>query len=371
MFLRTNRGSALVQAMLITGMVASVAGIYAGQYRDAGKNSALARAQAQMMMVEGRLRYMAVHPTTYTCTTDVPTQTRQCVVNMGLLHAQELNLPNVPCPPGNAPCGIRIQNINNPGGGGADNPAPIPTAPGATKGQVYAEIVYTGTDVNVAKVKISDLFIPVDIASLSALCPDATPVFQGFDGAGNLECVALPKCNSPYSIALGVSAANMAMNCAPLNPNPVGCTPPNLIEKIYWDTSVNGFAVTCMPPLDPFAYYGFAPTLENINHVAPPIDSGSGPPPPPTTTTLPTTTTTPPTTLPPTTTTVASSWSSYCFTSGQSCSNVSAADWASLVGDVSSCGCIGGFDYDLVCQSGVIVTHQLPCYLLGGMCACR
>ena len=306
MLLLSKKGSALIQAMLVTGMVASVAGIYAGQYRDAGKTAALSRARAQMMMVEGRVRYMAVHPTTYVCTMDASTGLRTCTVNIGLLKAQGLNIQGIPCQPGlGPPCGVVVQNINNPAGTG--DLAGVPNA-GPLKGQVYAEIAYTGADVNIATVRIADLFIPMDLASLSALCPAASPVFEGFDGAGNLLCRQLPSCTSPNSVVLGLDPTNLQLTCAPLNTSSLACPAGQIIKNIYWDTSVNGFAVSCMPQLDPFAYNQFAPKLENLNHVRPPYDSGAGPPPAPTSTTIPPTTTSlavTPTTAAPTTTTLA------------------------------------------------------------------
>ena len=295
-FMRNSRGNALLNAIVIAGIVAAISGVIMTQTKTTDESSRAPRIRAAMSVMQAKVQALANQYTSYTC--GVPNKTTgitTCDFKSGLLNGLQQIITGAKCA-GGGQCGVIVTAI--PPGGKYFDPVSVTFS---------AQISYQGTEVAIAPIQLQ-YKIPTEVLAQQQgyLCPDLNPIFQGYRPDGSMNCQPLPvNCNLPAGATLNkqgtfivsVVDGTLVPNCNNLGAL-ISCPANQYLSNYSW--SGTAFGSACAPRTDPFAAENFTP------------GSPTGLPPWVTVSTTPTTLP-PPTT---TTTTVPPLIFSSCFVAG-------------------------------------------------------
>lgn len=240
MFLRLNnsKGQGLLAAIMVGAGVASIGGFILVQSQQTEMGLRAPRVRSAMIGKEAQLRLLMNQSSSFSCPTGVHSCTLSPVVQ-GLLAIEEI-IPGARCPTGTSTCGIRVQN-----------PALVGT-------HFTATIDYAGQEISVMEVGVN---IDIPLEALQAAqyeCNSATPRFVGYKPDGTLNCQALPANCGSGEFIVKIDPQTLALTCGRLE-DEVGCKSGYYMSSFRW-TGKNSY-IECLPRLDPFAYFSFAPIL--------------------------------------------------------------------------------------------------------------
>jgi hypothetical protein len=326
--LKTSQGSAVLNALIVAGIIAGISVLIMNQTQVTDKSSRGPRVKSAMTVLETQILSLAMQPGTYQ---NCGQQGKGCQISTKALATfQNLIRPiaGAVCSgvsggsksSGNgASCGVKVQA---PSSLACLNPKNATYNSGCLPGQYYntvnqtfcAEIVYQGTEVAMQPLCASSIIPPYVLQGGASSCTSATDlagpypkvIFQGYDSNGSAICAPIPNCiggnvNLPGNYIVAIDPRNMQTQCKSVSANSLGCPSGSIISNVKWKNVTSAFGTLsviadCKPRKTP-------PDTHTVT-VVPPITVppkvyvpvGSPPPAPvPTTTTLPSS---PPSTLP-------------------------------------------------------------------------
>lgn len=306
----SEAGSALLNAIIVVGIVAAISAIIFTQAQVTDKTSRNPRIKSAMAVMESEIRALASSASSYDCTGVGATMS--CKIKDSVFSSLRKSVSGTICPPGmqQSFCGITV--------------GPIPGVPYYDPVQrVFSgRVTYTGADVPMKPIDV--IFqLPEGIFHSGAFtCPQATPFFAGYDGGGNPVCRPVPNtCYEPMNLdspgvyIYSLDAFTLRPHCKALpSVNMMGCTTAGFLTKLSMATGTIDTA--CDTRKNAFSVFGYTPgsvtqvaalpqgnypVTEPTTTMPPPTGGGGAPPTLPPPTTMPP----PPTTMPiPTTTTL-------------------------------------------------------------------
>jgi hypothetical protein len=333
-------GSALLNAIIVAGIVAGVAGVILSQTGSTDKMSRNPRIKSAMTVLETQMLSMAMQPGLYQGCSE---QAQNCQLNPVALNAlQHLsrNITGAQCPSSSG--GQGGQKGGSRGGNGQSSTTPAcgvavqaPSSlaclnsqnPGfnanCLAGQFYnpvtqtfcAEIFYQGSEVAMQAVCASTTVPQSVLQGDSTSCATATNlagpyprvIFRGYDGAGNAVCSAIPTCSggnvsTPGNYISAIDKVTLQTQCKALNPSFLSCPAGTVLSNLKWNDVNSAFgtitpSADCVPrplPADTHKIQAASPitlppSTYTVTGGAPTTTLGGGSPPVTTPTTMPST----------------------------------------------------------------------------------
>lgn len=231
--LNNQKGSMLVNALAVSIIVAVVSGVILQQSLTSLKTLRLPRIKSAMSAVEGSIRHIAMQPGSYSnCDTPAGAGFSSCSFDLTQLASLKETIPGCDGAPG---CGIFVASVAGPDAG----------FDGTTK-TLFTTISYEGAEISV-KSKVVTIVVPDEILQQNTiLCPDATPIFQGFNPSGTKKCRALDTgkpngCNTAGTYMAGFNVDTMNYVCQTISSAGVSCG--GMIQNVSFVGSA--FNYTC------------------------------------------------------------------------------------------------------------------------------
>jgi hypothetical protein len=242
-----NRGSALLNAIVVAGIVAAISGVIMNQTKVTDEASRAPRIRSAMAVMQGRVQALASQFTSYKCQSS--NNVGSCDADQNIYAQLQANITGAQCPGSNSKCGIAVKNPKF-------NPAQM---------LFTADIVYEGTEVPIAPIKIQ-YRVPTEVLAQqdSFMCPLATPIFKGYNADGSINCVGFPDC-SGGALQLsnqGTFVTSLDVNTLTPQCNTLGaslaCLNTQYMSNYSWIGT--GFTTSCQNRIDPFVAMGYAAT---------------------------------------------------------------------------------------------------------------
>lgn len=240
-FTSSQKGSALLNALVVTGVLVAASGVIYKQSLSMKQQNRYPRIKSTQMIAEASIKSWVMQPVAYeNCGTGSP----QCALKEGL-EGKRFLVRNAKCPQGQSECGFVTEKV-------IFDPS---------TSRFTANLRYEGTEFNVPGKTIELLIPPEVLHSPQVVCPSSTPIFLGLNSDGSPKCRALPgtaSCGSgEYSESLDLAA--LSLNCRALSVNQT-CAANQLVSDIRW--AQGSFQVTCAPRTNVFT---FASNVSNFS----------------------------------------------------------------------------------------------------------
>lgn len=279
-----SQGSALLNAIIVAGIVAGVAAIVMNQTQVTDKSSRGPRIKSAMTVLETQMLSLAMQPGIYQ---NCSQQAQNCHLSESAAMAfQNLNRPvaGAACPgsrtyPGKSnstptSCGVKVQaasslaclNSKNPNfnasclAGRFYNPAT----------QTFcAEIIYQGSEAPMQPVCASTTVPQSVLQGTATACNSAANltgpypkvIFRGYDSAGNAVCSPIPSCIGGNVAMAGnyitsIDKLSLQTQCKALGSGFLSCPSGSIISSLQWGNVSNAFgtlsaSTNCMPRRTP------------------------------------------------------------------------------------------------------------------------
>jgi hypothetical protein len=280
----SEKGSALINAIIVVGLVAAISATIFSQTQITDKTSRNPRVKSAMAVMESEVRALASSASSYTCQ-GVGTQ-MNCQIKSEIFNSLKRSVSGSVCPHGsqdkgsqglNSFCGIQV--------------GPIPGVPYFVPSTrtFSARVTYQGGEVAMKPIDVSFQLAEGVFHSGPFTCPVGQPFFAGYDGSGNPVCRPVPSTcyetmnlDSPGVYIYSLDAYTLRPHCKSLTAvNMVGCTSTGYLNKISLDTGVLDTA--CGNRQNAFSVFAYNPG--SVTQVAA-VPQGGGypvtePPPPP------------------------------------------------------------------------------------------
>lgn len=239
-----SRGSALVNAIVVAAVVATISGIIMTQTITTDRSSRAPRIRSSMAVMQGRVQALASQFTSYNC--PIQNNIGSCTANQNIYQTLQDNITGAKCP-GSGSCGVHVTGVTF-------DPSQM---------LFEANIVYDGTEVSIAPIKIQ-YRIPTEVLAQQAsfLCPNVTPIFKGYNPDGSINCVGFPGCSGGLSLnnqgtfISSLNVATLTPSCNVLG-STLACANTEYMSNYSWIGT--GFTKNCAPRLDPFSAMAYTP----------------------------------------------------------------------------------------------------------------
>src|SRR6185312_4655288 len=300
MFIMNNtRGSALLNAIVVAGIVAVISGVILTQTQVTDKASRNPRIKSAMTVLETKMLSLAMQPGIYqncggtTGSSGYPNpsgghNTQGCQISpqavvafenlnrsiSGAICHQDSSSPGGKNGGGSsvssAPCGAKVQA---PSSLACLNPQNANFNANCLAGQFYnsatqtfcAEIVYQGTELAMqpvcATTVVPQSILQGGISSCTSAANLAGPyphvIFKGYDSAGSPVCAPIPSCSGGNVASAGnyitsIDKLSMQTQCKTIGSGFLSCPPGMVISGLHWTNVSSGFgtiavATNCKP----------------------------------------------------------------------------------------------------------------------------
>ncbi len=290
--MKNARGSILINALILVGVVAIISGAIFNQIQMTDKSSRGPRVQAAMAVIQAQVISLALQPAIYqNCDSQGSSDGKAtCQVSeKGAATLQNLSRPvsGAVCPQtsghaGTSNCGVVVQA---PKGSCLSNSKCL-------AGQFYnsttqtfcAEMVYQGTETAMAPVCLAQAISQSLLQGPSTSCTSAANlvapypnvIFKGFDSGGSPVCGSIPSCpgfdvTDSGTYISSIDKKTLQTQCASLGP-PLVCAPGQVLSDIKWGNVSSNFSgptsATCVPRR--------VPADKHVVVAIPPIDIPPG-----------------------------------------------------------------------------------------------
>lgn len=282
---KNGRGSALLNAIIVAGVVAGVTAVILSQTQTTNKMSRNPRIKSAMTVLETQMLSMAMQPGIYQ---GCSAQAQNCQLNSTAVAAfQNLNhtIVGAHCgtPNGSkggsgvssSSCGVKVQAASSLACLNGQNPTYNASC---AAGQFYnsatqtfcAEIYYQGTDVAMqpvcASTTVPQSVLQGDSTSCATAANLAGPypkiIFKGYDAAGNAVCAPIPACgggvnvNAPGNYVTSIDKLSMQTQCKTLSAGLLSCPAGSILSNLQWTNVNSNFGTisatgNCMPRKKP------------------------------------------------------------------------------------------------------------------------
>lgn len=269
--MRGSKGSALLNAIVVAGVVAAVSGIIMTQTKTTDESSRAPRIRSAMAVMQARVQALANQASSYKCDADSSGQLTlaqaHCDIDHAIFDNLQTNITGAKCTTSGG-CGVKVSsskfNIS-----GTD--------------MVFTAVIsYQGTEVPIAPVTVS-MKIPTDILATEKgfTCPLATPIFLGYNPNGSINCTKLPEdCTPPGPNIHTQGRFIVSLDQKTLQPvcndlgTTVACPADSYLSNYKWNGA--GFTITCAPRNDPFVSMAYSPVTGTPGAIIdPPIYSST------------------------------------------------------------------------------------------------
>jgi len=297
--MNNTRGSALLNAIVVAGIVAVISGVILTQTQVTDKASRNPRIKSAMTVLETQMLSLAMQPGIYqncggtTGSSGYPNpsgghNTQGCQISpqavvafenlnrsiSGAICHQDSSSPGGKNGGGSsvssAPCGAKVQA---PSSLACLNPQNANFNANCLAGQFYnsatqtfcAEIVYQGTELAMqpvcATTVVPQSILQGGISSCTSAANLAGPyphvIFKGYDSAGSPVCAPIPSCSGGNVASAGnyitsIDKLSMQTQCKTIGSGFLSCPPGMVISGLHWTNVSSGFgtiavATNCKP----------------------------------------------------------------------------------------------------------------------------